>query len=114
MAATVWAPTESEELAALGALLRERATGLPKLRPSTTNWTVPVRVPAPGATGWTVAVKVIAWPKTAGLVEEVMVVVVFAALTVCAKVEELWVLNLASPLYTSVTECEVTDKVELV
>ena len=93
---TRWTPRESEELVALVAVpLVERVTGLPKLEPSMTNWTVPVRVPAPGETGLTVAVKVTDWPKTMGLVDEVTVVVVLAGLTVWARVEEVFVLKLA-------------------
>src|ERR1043166_7558890 len=97
MAETVWAPTESEELAALVALLPERVTALPKLVPSMTNWMVPVRVPAPGATGWTVAVKAIAWPKTAGLAAETRVVVLSALLMVWVRTPEVLVLKLVLP-----------------
>ena len=56
-------------MAALVALLPTRLTGLPKGEPSMENWTVPVRVPAPGETGLTVAVKVTDWPKTEGWAE---------------------------------------------
>src|ERR1041385_6408944 len=82
MAVTVWVPTESELVAALVALLPTRLTGVPKSEPSILNWTVPVRVPAPGATGLTVAVKVIAWPETEGFDEPATVVVVLAWLTI--------------------------------
>jgi hypothetical protein len=42
------------------------ATGVPALSPSMRNWTVPVRVPAPGATAVTVAVKTTVVPLAAG------------------------------------------------
>src|SRR5438067_9897795 len=72
--------------------------------------TVPVGVPTPGETAATVAVKVTDWPDTDGLVEEVSVVVVLAALTVCVKVEDVLEVKLASALYTAVMECEPAVK----
>ena len=39
-----------------------RVTPEPTLVPSTSNWTVPVGVPAPGEVGDTVAVNVTPWP----------------------------------------------------
>ena len=57
-------------------------------------------VPLPGATALTVAVKVTDWPNTVGLVEELMVVVVLAALTVWVNGEAVLslALKLLSPL----------------
>ena len=74
-------------MAALVALPLVSVTGLPKGEPSIENWTVPVRVPAPGDTAFTVAVKVTDWPNTEGLTDEVTVVVVLAGLTVWVKGE---------------------------
>jgi len=65
-------------VAPLVAVPPDNVTGDPKLLPSITNWTVPVRVPEPGATALTVAVNVTDWPNTDGLVEAVTAVVVEA------------------------------------
>ena len=72
----VWLPTVSAEVVNVATLPLSVPvpTGLPPSR----NVTVPVGVPAPGATGETVAVKVTDWPKTDGLADEVMPVVVLA------------------------------------
>jgi len=56
----------------------DNVTGDPKLLPSITNWTVPVRVPEPGTTALTVAVNVTDCPNTDGLVEAVTAVAVEA------------------------------------
>src|ERR1043165_10274794 len=84
-----------------------------KMAPSL-NVTVPVGVPEPGETAVTVAVKVTDWPKTEGFCEEAKATALVALLTVCVKVAEMFVLKLPSPLYATVIEWEVTDKVELV
>ena len=63
-------------------VIPERVTAAPKLVPSMVNWTVPEGVPAPGAVALTVAVKVTGWPNTAGLADELSVVVLAAGLTV--------------------------------
>src|SRR6266446_4010604 len=76
--------------------------------------TVPVGVPAPGETAATVAVKVIDCPKTEGLKEDVIVVIVSALLTNWLTAEEVLVLKLLSPLYTAVIEWEPVDNVVLV
>src|ERR1043166_7754668 len=76
--------------------------------------TVPVGVPAPGETALTVAVKVTDWPNTEGFCDEATATALVALLTVCVKVAERFVLKLPSPLYATVIEWEVTDKVELV
>ena len=68
--------------------------------------TVPVGVPAPGETAATVAVKVTDCPKTEGLKEDVIVVIVSALLTNWPAAEEVLVLKLLSPLYTAVIEWE--------
>jgi len=65
-------------VAPLVAVPPDNVTGDPKLLPSITNWTVPVRVPEPGATALTVAVNVTDWPNTDGLVEAVTAVAVEA------------------------------------
>src|SRR5438094_272503 len=115
MAVTVAAlPTARVESPVLVALPLDKVTALPKFTPLVWNWTVPVRVPAPGATGLTVAVKVTDWPNTDGLVEEVSVVVVPAWPIVWARAEEVFVLKLVLPLYTAVRLCEPMAKAELV
>src|SRR3954447_7334952 len=96
-------PTD-RELVDIVAWLPTSVTGLPRLTPSTLNWTVPVRVPAPGATGLTVAVKVTDCPTTDGFCELVTPVVVLALLTVCVSVLEVEPVKLESPLYSTVTE----------
>ena len=48
-AVIVYEPRASVEMATLVALPPDRVTNPPKLVPSILNWTVPVRVPAPGA-----------------------------------------------------------------
>jgi hypothetical protein len=70
------------------------ATGMP---PSL-KMTVPVGVPVLGDVAVTVAVKVTDWPKTEGLADEAIAVVVLALLTVCVRVDELLELKLPSPL----------------
>jgi len=65
-------------VAPLVAVPPDNVTGDPKLLPSITNWTVPVRVPEPGVTGFTVAVKVTDWPNADGLDETVTAVAVEA------------------------------------
>ena len=60
------------------------------------NSTVPVAVPAPGAVAETVAVKVIDSPKTEGVVEA-NVVVVLALLTTWFTAELVLVTKLESP-----------------
>src|SRR5437867_5540194 len=71
----VWPVTGRLVLAALVAAPPLRTTGLPKLLPSITNWTVPVGVPLPPC-GVTVAAKLTLWPNTDGLAEELIPVVV--------------------------------------
>jgi hypothetical protein len=75
----------------------ESVTGDPKLPPSTTNCTVPVRVPDPGATAVTVAVKVTDSPTTDGLADKVTVVVVEAWFTVCGTPVDVLLLKLLFP-----------------
>jgi hypothetical protein len=83
-----------------------KATGVPKLVPSTTNWTVPVGVPVPGETTAIVAVKVTLWPLTDGVTEDVTLVVVFALLTVWPPASEpLLATKLPSPPYCAVIVC---------
>ena len=60
------------------------------------NSTVPLAVPAPGAVAATVAVKVTDWPKTEGVVEA-NVVVVLALLTTWLTAELVLVTKLTSP-----------------
>src|SRR5437667_6080059 len=98
-------------MAPLVALPPDKVTGRPKFAPSRLNWTVPVRVPAPGATGVTVAVKVTDWPNTEGLAEALTVVVVLALLTVCVRFGEVLVRKLPSPLYTAVIVWLPTERV---
>lgn len=70
----------------------------PSVRVPSLKVTVPVGTAVPGALATTVAVKVTDWPLCDGLSEEVTVVVVPSLFTVWVKVEEVLVLNLASPL----------------
>src|SRR3954451_21609274 len=90
------------ELVDLVACVSRSVTGRPRLTPSTLNWSVPVRVPAPGATGLTVAVKVTDCPNTDGFCELLTAVVVLALLTVCVSVLEVEPMKLESPLYSAV------------
>ena len=69
---------------------------VPKEVAPSKNSTVPVAVPAPGETGLIVAVKVIDSPKTEGVVEA-NVVVVLALLTTWFTVELVLVTKLESP-----------------
>src|SRR3954453_15516145 len=94
-------PTD-RELVDIVAWLPTSVTGLPRLTPSTLNWAVPVRVPAPGATGLTVAVKVTDCPNTDGFCELLTAVVVLPFLTVCLTVPEVEPMKLESPLYSAV------------
>jgi hypothetical protein len=105
-AVTVWPATESEVMAPLVALPPLTLTGLPKAVPSIENWTVPVRVPAPGDTALTLAVKLTACPYTDGLADEATVVVVLAWLTVWVTTPDVLVRKLPSPLYTAVSRCD--------
>jgi hypothetical protein len=59
--------------------------------------TVPVGVPAPGATAATVAVNVTDWPKTDGVPDVAIDVVVDAWLTTCEMAGEVLVVKLVSP-----------------
>src|ERR1043166_6277239 len=95
---TVWVAAVRKEVTTMVALLPERVTAPSKLVPSSVNWTVPVRVPAPGETGLTVAVKVTGSPAKEGLADEATVVVVLALLTVWARLVEVLALKLVSPL----------------
>ena len=76
--------TDNVAVAALVAVLvvleaPAKGTGEPKLTPSTTNWTEPVGCAMePAELSVTVAVKVTGTPKTAGLEDELTVVVVEA------------------------------------
>ena len=80
-ALTGWLPTDRPAVE-IWAWPPLRVTGLPKSTPSILNWTVPVRVPAPGASTLTVAVKVTLCPNTDGFTELDTAVDVFALLTV--------------------------------
>ncbi len=68
----------------------------PMALPLSKNWTVPVAVPAPGAVVATVAVKVTDCPKTEGVVEA-NVVVVLALFTTWLTAELVLVTKLESP-----------------
>ena len=80
-ATTVWLPTDSAAVCSIAWPLVSRATGEPEFAPSITNCTEPVGTANDGAFADTVAVKVTFWPRMAGVVSEVTVVVVSAALT---------------------------------
>jgi hypothetical protein len=67
-------PTAKEDVLKVATPLT-KLTGVPMGCPSTRNWTVPVAVPAPGETAATIAVKVTDCPKTEGMVEANVVVV---------------------------------------
>jgi hypothetical protein len=73
--------------------------GPPAFKPSITNCTVPVGVPDPGGFAVTVAVKVTLSPKTDGLADEAMAVVVSSMFTTWPPaIEPLLVPKLPSPL----------------
>jgi hypothetical protein len=75
------------------------------------NVTVPEGSPAPGAVAVTTAVKMIACPYTAGLADEVTVVVVLALLTVCPPVRvPVLTLKLPSPEYSAVIAWLPTER----
>ncbi len=84
---TVWGPTPSVPTASESATPAVGVTGSPRLEPSTTNWTAPPAVPAPGGTGATVAVKCTDCPNSEGFAEEPTVVLVSACLTSWVKPE---------------------------
>jgi len=71
-------------------------TAVPMALPLSKNWTVPVAVPAPGETAATVAVNVTDCPKTEGVVEA-NVVVVLALLTTWLTAVLVLVTKLVSP-----------------
>ncbi len=68
----------------------------PMALPLSKNWTVPAAVPAPGETAATVAVNVTDCPKTEGVVEA-NVVVVLALLTTWFTAVLVLVTKLVSP-----------------
>jgi hypothetical protein len=81
----VWLPTCRLLTGALVATPPVKLTGLPRLLPSITNWTVPVGVPLPAAPTVTVAAKVMLWPKTEGFVAVLTTVLVVALATVWVR-----------------------------
>src|SRR5437773_1194783 len=88
---TVCVPTARVVLMAAAVIPPEVVTftGLPKLLPSITNWTVPVGVPAPGLCTLRMAVKVTDWPDADGLGEDMTTMFVLALPTVCVRVAVL-------------------------
>ncbi len=108
--------TAREFIALLVAVPPDKVIGLPKDVPSIWNWTVPVRVPAPGEIAFTVAVKVTDWPETDGFADEASVVELLAWLTVCvsAKVVLSLPIKLLLPPYTAVIVCAATDNADVV
>jgi hypothetical protein len=70
------------EIAWLVATPPASVTGMPRLEPSTANWTVPVGVPDPGATVATAAVKVTEVPYTEFTDDDETLAVVEAGFTV--------------------------------
>ena len=83
VADTECAPTDNEDTTN-EALPPVRVTGLPMTVPLTRNCIVPIGISEP-ETGATVAVKFTGCPKSEGLSDDVMVVVVPILLTVCAS-----------------------------
>lgn len=79
------------------ALPPDNIAGEPKSVPSILNCTAPVALD-----GVTVAVNVTDWPKTDGLAEEVIDVVVEAGLTTCDRAGDVLPKKLESPPYTAV------------
>src|SRR6266404_5675800 len=73
--------------------------------------TVPVGVPLVPLTA---AVNVTDWPNTEGFSEELTVVVVEPLLTVCVNAAEVLLVKVASPLYTTVIECEPVAREDMV
>ena len=72
------------------------------------NVTVPVGVPFPGATLATVAVKVTDWPTSEGLADELTVVEVPPAATVCVTTGDVLTPSVELPPYIAVIECVPT------
>jgi hypothetical protein len=93
---TVCVPTVNVVTLLLVAVPPLSVTGVPRVAPSTLNWTVPV---APA--GLTVAVKVTPWPKVEGLADEATVVVLAAWFT-CWVTVPLLGLKLPPPPYSAV------------
>src|SRR4029077_13627284 len=101
VAVTGWTPTLRVEVTSESATPLPRVAGLPKADPLTKNCTVPVGGSRLGARGATVAVKLTGCPSDEGLTDEVTVVVVPAAPTVCVTVPVL-AAKFGSPLSCAV------------
>src|SRR5205807_2133918 len=69
--------------------------------------TTPVGFPAPGLLTLTVAVNVTGWPYTREVGDAPSVVVVLAAVTVCASGADVLAAKETVPVYTAVIECGV-------
>ena len=76
--------------------------------------TVPVGDPLPGATAVTVAWKLRDWPRTAGLSEVEMEVLVPSWLTVWVKAVEVLTAKSVLPRYCAVMEWPLTERAEVV
>ena len=80
---------EVKAVVEIEAWLPATVAGLPRFEAPSWNWTVPVRVPAPGDVTAIVAVRVTFWPDADGLTLLVRDVVVRAWLTTWLAVVEL-------------------------
>jgi hypothetical protein len=97
----VWLPTARVEV--VNVAVPELTEPVPSVAAPSKKVTVPVfTVAVDGELAVTVPVKVTGWPKTAGFADELMVVVVLAAFTVCVREDEVLALKLASPPYDAV------------
>ena len=94
----MWLP-RAVVLARLAVALPPDSVAVPRSSPTlSTKWTVPPGVPAPGPTAATVAVNITLCPNTDGLLDELIVVLVLAWLTVCGTLfVEALVMKLLSP-----------------
>jgi len=95
-AVMLWVPTPKLVMAAEVAEPEVKVIAEPMALPLSKNWTVPVAVPAPGEVAAIVAVKVTDCPKTEGVVEA-NVVVVLALFTTWLTAELVLVTKLESP-----------------
>jgi len=85
---------------------------VPKVFAPSRNVTVPVGVPLPGATLATIAVKVTDWPTSEGLADELTVVEVLLAATVCVTAEDVLTPSVELPPYIAVIEWVPTVNVD--
>src|SRR6478609_9721548 len=110
-AVTVWRPIAMPVVEIVALPVGSRATAVPKLTPSTRNWTRPVARPAPGATAVTVAVRVAGDAWVAGVRLVVTTVGLAARLTVRVRLALVLGRSLTLPPYAAETVWVPTARV---